>query len=166
MNEVAEAAGVTKPVLYQHFASKQDLFDEVVTSAATVVRTEVQTALNDATGPREKVEAGFASVVDILASNEAIYRVLFDETTRVGPDSTTDLNEVERILAESLAANLQDVDVDDQAIRLLLAHAIVGMIESALRHWYANPFDIKPADLAEHLAALAWAGLRGSAPAR
>ncbi|MGH9249663.1 MAG: helix-turn-helix domain-containing protein, partial [Acidimicrobiales bacterium] len=30
MNDIAEAAGVTKPVLYQHFTSKRGLFSELL----------------------------------------------------------------------------------------------------------------------------------------
>jgi AcrR family transcriptional regulator len=50
MNDVAEAAGVTKPVLYQHFGSKRDLFVELLTEIGAELRDTVAKATADAAG--------------------------------------------------------------------------------------------------------------------
>jgi len=161
MDQVAAAAGVTKPVLYQHFSSKNELFGEVVRNASGELRASVEKALSGASGPREKVDFGFAAAVDILASNRALSRVLFDETARADDTLAADLVAVEHILASGIAEELGTLEDVDGDVRLLLAHAIVGMLEVTFRHWFANDYDIDPSDLATRLASLAWSGLRG-----
>src|SRR5580693_973344 len=57
MEELAEAAGVTKPVLYQHFSSKRLLYLELLDDVGSRLVDEVTTAVDGATGPRAQVEA-------------------------------------------------------------------------------------------------------------
>jgi len=163
MNHIAAAAGVTKPVLYQHFSSKDELFLEVVMGAGERVRSEMERELALATSPEDQVTRGFRSVVSILATDEATYRVLFGPRTRTDPVTGPLVTAVESTLAESVAAMLTDLS-ENPGVRLMLGHAIVGMSEGALRHWYLDDFDLEPAELANHLSELAWAGLRGSKP--
>jgi len=161
MENVALRAGVTKPVLYQHFESKHELFSKVVRSASRELQSAVEKALTGASNPREKVEFGFAAAVDVLASNRAISRVLFDETARADDDAASGLVAVEHLLASGIAEELSGLEDVDDDVRMLLGLAIVGMIESTFRHWFAGDYNIAPSDLAAHLAALAWSGLRG-----
>ena len=50
MNDVAEAAGVTKPVLYQHFSSKRELFVELLADIGAELRDTIAKATADAAG--------------------------------------------------------------------------------------------------------------------
>src|SRR4029077_2624144 len=58
MNDIAEAAGVTKPVLYQHFRSKRELFLELLQDLGQRLREAVGKAASEAGTPREQVEGG------------------------------------------------------------------------------------------------------------
>ena len=64
MNELAEAAGVTKPVLYQHFGSKRELYLEVLREVGGRMVADVGKAIAAASGPRQQVEAGFGAYFD------------------------------------------------------------------------------------------------------
>lgn len=165
MNDIAMAAGVTKPVLYQHFSSKDELFAEVLAYAATDLRTRMEKALAEADTPHGQVVNGFAALVNILARDEAIYRVLFGDSTRSEPTRAAEVAATERSMALIIAAQLTSLS-EDAGVRLMLGHSIVGMCEGALRHWYEDDFDLTPEELAAHLAELAWAGLRGTTPNR
>lgn len=161
MNHIAAAAGVTKPVLYQHFASKTELFAEVVSMVGTNLAAAVEKSIASETSPRGRVNSGFHALIGILATEEATYRVLFGDSTRSDPDTARQVAAIERSMAISIANELADLSAD-HGVRLMLAHSIVGMAEGALRHWYADDYDLEPTELAAHLAELAWAGLRGS----
>ena len=67
MEDVAEAAGVTKPVLYQHFSSKRDLYRELLDQVGNQLVDAVTTAVSAETGPRAQVEAGFAAYFRFVA---------------------------------------------------------------------------------------------------
>ena len=58
MDDIAEAAGVTKPLLYQHFSSKRALYLELVDSIAQDVLVAIGRAVMRAEGPRQQVELG------------------------------------------------------------------------------------------------------------
>ena len=58
MNDVADAAGVTKPVLYQHFSSKRALYLELLELVSLRLMAAIDEATSAAAGPREQVQRG------------------------------------------------------------------------------------------------------------
>ncbi len=156
MNDVAEAAGVTKPVLYQHFRSKRDLYREVLTDVGAHLLDEITKATTAAAGPREQVELGFIAYFRFVAANEAAFRVLFGGGTR----RDEEFAKVEGAIAEAIAT-LIDVEGLSSDQRRHLAHGLVGLAEGTSRVWMAEGADQPPEDLARLVADLAWRGLRG-----
>src|SRR5436305_5871766 len=77
MAEVAEAAGVTKPVLYQHFGSKRDLYRELLDDVGQRLLEDVQKATAAAGGPRQQVAAGFAAYFRFVDGHQSAFRLLF-----------------------------------------------------------------------------------------
>src|SRR6185437_2523072 len=77
MDDVAEAAGVTKPLLYQHFSSKRALYLELVDSVAQDLLAAINEATSTADGPRQQVERGFAAYFHMVVTHEAAFRLLY-----------------------------------------------------------------------------------------
>lgn len=169
MEDVAEAAGVTKPLLYQHFASKRALYLELVDSVARDLLAAIGEALAAADGPRAQVELGFGAYFEMVVTNEEAFRLLYGRADAGDPDLGIALRRVEDAIVEAvdplIAAGLTP------AHRRLLASALVGMAEGASRHWIARrsgraegPGSDDPAVVADRLARqmteLAWGGLR------
>src|ERR1700734_1605545 len=69
MDDIAEAAGVTKPLLYQHFSSKRALYLELVDSIATSMLEAIGKAVAAADGPRQQVEGGFAAYFQLVVTH-------------------------------------------------------------------------------------------------
>jgi AcrR family transcriptional regulator len=160
MNEIAEAAGVTKPVLYQHFRSKRDLYREVLTDVGAHLLDEITKATTAARGPREQVELGFAAYFRFVAEHEAAYRVLFGGGARRDEEFSEMVGKVEAAAAEAIAA-LIDVPGLSGDDRRLLAHGIIGLAEGTSRLWMTQEPTASPDELARVVADLAWRGLRG-----
>jgi AcrR family transcriptional regulator len=160
MNEVAEAAGVTKPVLYQHFRSKRDLYREVLTDVGAQLLDAITKATTAATSPHEQVELGFIAYFRWVAANEAAFRVLFGGGTRRDEEFAAQVAKVESAIAEAIAT-LIDVEGLDAPQRRQLAHGLVGLAEGTSRLWMAEGADQPPEALARLVADLAWRGLRG-----
>ncbi len=59
MNDIAEAAGVTKPVLYQHFDSKSDLYSALLDEVGNRMLDAIAKATADATDGKQQTERGF-----------------------------------------------------------------------------------------------------------
>ena len=160
MDDLAEAAGVTKPVLYQHFGSKRDLYLEVLREVGGQLVADVTKAIGTAAGPRQQVEAGFRAYFEWVARERHGFDVLFAGDTRRDPEFLTELGKVETEFAVAIA-DLIVVDCMTREQRQLLAYGIVGIAETTCRHWIAADLDLPAGDLAQGVADLAWAGLRG-----
>ena len=141
MNELAEQAGVTKPVLYQHFGSKRELYLEVLRAVGGRMVTDVGKAIADAEGPRQQVEAGFLAYFLWVARERHGFEVLFAGDTRRDPEFLAELGKVETEFAQAIAG-LIVVDGINREQQLLLAYGIVGIAETTCRHWLAADLDL------------------------
>jgi AcrR family transcriptional regulator len=159
MDDVAEAAGVTKPVLYQHFSSKRELYLQLLSDVGRQVTEVVVAATSTAPGPRQQVEAGFAAYFRFVADHRSAFRLLFGSSGQADEEFGEVARLVEAAMAEALAP-LINAEIDDEH-RRLLAHSIVGLAEGASRHWVSQELDLDPDRLAARVADMAWAGLRG-----
>lgn len=165
MDDIAEAAGVTKPLLYQHFASKRALYLELLEEVAHSMLEALGRAVAVAQGPRQQVEGGFAAYFHLVVTQAEAFALLFGSDVPDDPEISGAVRHVEDMLAEAV-----DVLIDaglEEDHRRLLAYAVVGMAEGASRH-FLNVHQRQGADLdaadadraARRLADLAWAGLR------
>ena len=164
MEEIADAAGVTKPVLYQHFASKQELFRELLDSEGGELLREVAARAAAETHPYQRVLAGFRAYFDFVCRRTNAFQLLFGSGARLADEFTESVRKLEEEIA-GVIARFIEADIDDEH-RELLGHAIVGLGEVAGRRWVAGHdserLDPAEADrMAVRLADLVWAGLRG-----
>ena len=160
MNQVAEAAGVTKPVLYQHFRSKKALYRELLEEVSTRLTEAIADATVAAEGPRQQVEAGLRSYFTYVTEHRAAATILFGGGDRRDGEFADAIRRVEEAIVESITPLIRVEGLDDDG-RRLLAHGIVGLTEGTSRHWVAEGYDPGPDELAARVAELAWAGLRG-----
>jgi AcrR family transcriptional regulator len=164
MDDIAEAAGVTKPLLYQHFSSKRALYLELVDSIAQDLLTAVGRGVAQADGPRQQVQLGFAAYFRLVVSHEAEFRLLYGRDHADDQELGRALRTVEDAIAEAIDP-LIDAGLDADH-RRLLAYGIVGMAEGASRRFMAQRPDSETEleeeaqKLARRMADLAWAGLR------
>ena len=159
MSEVAEAAGVTKPVLYQHFNSKRALYLEALNDVGCRLRQGIEKATADAPTPHAQVERGLHAYFRFVARERGAFTLLFGGGTRRDEEFALAAAEVEESIASSIAA-LIDVPGLDDGERRLLAFGIVGLAEGASRRWLAQDLQPDVAQLSSLLSNLAWAGLR------
>ena len=159
MNQVAEAAGVTKPVLYQHFASKQELFSEVLRDLGGRLEEAIGKATSTATSPRNQVRAGFLAYFRVVTDERDALELLFGAGSRQEPEFVQIQRSLRASIAEATAA-LIDVEGLDRDDRRFLAQGIVGIAEATSRHWLVEGGEGDPEVVAEAAADLAWGGLR------
>ncbi len=162
MNDVAEAAGVTKPVLYQHFASKKALYRELVDDLGAGLENAIVVAVAEAAGPRQQVEAGFRAYFRWATSQGAAFTVLFAERNRVDRELAAAVAKIESMMAGRIASLIQvDGLTEDQSH--VLAFGVVGLAETTSRQWLGLGLGpgVDADTLAELVAQLAWSGLRG-----
>lgn len=161
MTDIAQAAGVTKPVLYQHFASKRELYRTVLQDIGARLEASVVEAASTATTPRARAEAGIRAYVIFVEDDPDGFELLFNGANRQDDEWSTIIVAVERSLAQAVASMI-DVPAISGKRRQLLAHGIIGLAESMMRFARADDeLNYSHDQLIGDLADLTWSGLRG-----
>ena len=155
MSALAAEAGVTKPVLYQHFASKHDLFAEVLAETGDRLMRAIEAAEVEET-PRRRVEAGFRSFFRFFEEQPAAFDVLYGTSVAVDPDFRKDARRVRDTFAEYLTGLIRTVD---HGSALAMAAGINGLSEGMIRHWMHGDDPRSAEEMAALAARLAWGGL-------
>ncbi|MET1001034.1 MAG: TetR/AcrR family transcriptional regulator [Acidimicrobiia bacterium] len=158
MDDIADAAGVTKPVLYQHFPSKRALYVELLEDTGRQLLDALAAVTNRVETGRERVEAGFLAYFRYVSDSRAGFRLLFSASIRTDPEFARVVEGVVKAAAD-VVSELIEIPASDEH-RRVLANALVGMAESVGRHAFDSP-DTDAEDLARWISELAWFGLRG-----
>ncbi|MGH1493288.1 MAG: TetR/AcrR family transcriptional regulator [Acidimicrobiales bacterium] len=161
MADIADAAGVTKPVLYQHFQSKRDLYRTVLEDIGSRLEASVIEGASAANSPRERAEAGIRAFAIFVEEDEDGFELLFSGSNRQDDEWATIVEAVERSLAQAVAS-LIDVPSIDGKRRQILAYGIIGLAESMMRFAKSDKeFAYSHEQLVADLTDLTWSGLRG-----
>ncbi len=160
MDEIAEGAGVTKPVLYQHFPSKRALYIDLLEETGRQLLSTLAEATNQAGSLRERVEIGFRAYFRFATSDPTAFLFLMGTSLRSDPEFARIVEEILDAAAETIATLIEIPAPEEQ--RQMLANAIVGMAESVGLKALRDPTAKVDGDrLAAWIAELAWFGLRG-----
>lgn len=158
MNDVAVAAGVTKPVLYQHFDSKRDLYKALLDEVGNRLLDSIAKATAEATDGKSQTELGFRAYFRWVAEDHASFRLLFGAGTSNDDEFA---RAITAITAQAAAAIVPLIAVDiPESRRRTLAHSLVGMAEGASRRLVELGDAFDPDQISGEVSALAWAGLR------
>lgn len=162
MEDIAEEAGVTKPVLYQHFPSKRKLYLELIGAVSTDLIEAVSSSATAESTPRQRVLAGFRAYFGFVSASPGAFGLLFGTGARQSDEFADAIAAMEQTVASTVASFIE-ADLDDEH-REVLGYAIVGLAEVTSRRWLMQKGSPGPEDaelLARRLADLVWAGLRG-----
>ncbi|MFJ5547750.1 TetR family transcriptional regulator [Streptomyces sp. NPDC093225] len=160
VEEIAAKAGVSKPVVYEHFGGKEGLY-------AVVVDREMRQLLDMVTGaltaghPRELLEQAAFALLDYIEAYTDGFRILVRDSPVAQSTGTfasliSDIaTQVEDILGLEFKAR-----GFDPKLAPLYAQALVGMV-ALTGQWWLETRRPKKAEVAAHLVNLAWHGLDG-----
>lgn len=161
MADIAEAAGVTKPVLYQHFTSKRDLYRIVLEDIGARLEASIIEGASGATSPRSRSEAGIRSYAKFVEEDEDGFQLLFNGTNRQDEEWNAITAAVEHSLAQAVASLIDVPSIDGQR-RQVLAYGIIGLAESMMRYAKTDTdLAYSQDELVRDISSLTWAGLRG-----
>ena len=168
MDDIAVRAGVSKPVLYQHFPGKLELYLALLDHAAEELVGAVREALASTTDNRARVDATVRAYLAFVAG-DGLHRLVFESDLRSEPLVA---ERVERMMREAVGEIARTIGADtgvDATEARLLSVGLAGMAEVAARWWLAQGGPDDPAEeavtierAAELLAQLAWRGISGS----
>jgi AcrR family transcriptional regulator len=159
MEKIAQRAGVTKPVLYQHFEGKKELYLALLDSDMSRLLAQVSGAIEAAHDNPSRIRKGLAAYFNYIEANVDSFRLLFRETMGADPEFRESIDRFHDAAATSIGAIIADETGKSLELAELLARGIMGMSEAAATWWLDRKQEIEKAELVESLAELAWRGL-------
>jgi AcrR family transcriptional regulator len=164
MDDIAKEAGFTKPILYQYFDSKTDLYREIVAQTAQKLLESLFAAVSSVTSPRAKIEVAFRVYFEMVVSETDAFRILFIHSHE--GETAAELRNLEAGLVSFVEPYINISISDDH--RRQLAAGVVGIAEGAAAAWlnqqsvqgWPTPSPQEARRLAARASTLAWGGLR------
>ena len=161
MDDIAERAGVSKPVLYQHFPSKLELYLALLDQNAEVLERQVREALEQTTDNHDRVYGCVRVYFDFVDDPGGAFRLVFESDLRNEP---TVRERVDRALQKSVEAIADTIARDtglQRADAEMLSCALAGAAEISARWWMNSAGNIPKERAIELVQALAWRGISG-----
>ena len=164
VEEIAAKAGVSKPVVYEHFGGKEGLYAVVVDREMSSLLDAITGALTSSGHPRELLEQAAFALLDYVESSSDGFRILVrDSPTGTATGSFASLiSDVASQVEHLLAAEFKRQKLDPKTAPIY-AQMLVGMV-ALTGQWWLESRKFKKADVAAHLVNLAWNGLAGMEP--
>ena len=161
MDDIAERAGVSKPVLYQHFPGKLELYLALLDQSCDTIIEASKDALAATDDNKQRVAATMHVFYDYVASAQGAFRLVFESDLTNEQAVRERVDRVTRECAEAIAEVIaEDTGLPTEQSRLL-AVSLVGMAQVSARFWLDTAHDLSQEDAATLVAGLAWRGIRG-----
>nr|WP_245596541.1 TetR/AcrR family transcriptional regulator [Nocardioides alkalitolerans] len=161
MDDIAERAGVSKPVLYQHFPGKLDLYLALLDESCTMIIANCREALASTDDNKLRVAATIKALYDYVAADTGAFRLVFESDLTSEPAVRLQVERVTSDTAELVAEVIRDdTGLPDEASRLL-AVSLVGMAQVSARFWLSETAGITLDQATALVSGLAWRGIRG-----
>lgn len=165
MDDIATLAGVSKPVLYQHFDSKLDLYLAVVRRVSVEMVGVVTAALTSTDDNEERIVAGLASFFAGVDRPDSGYSLLLASDLVHEPAVAAVIEDTRRACGEAIGTVLADRTDLPREEAVLLGTTLAGTAQTAALHWHDHR-DTLPRERALALVTgLVWRGL-GGVPSR
>ena len=161
MDDIAERAGVSKPVLYQHFPGKLELYLALLDTQAAALADTVIDALAATTDNHQRVHAVLTAYFGFVDrdDHDGAFRLIFENDLVNDPAVRS---RVELVTQRTTAAVADAVAADtglDRPAAELLATALTGSAQVVARWWLAGDRRVGKADAIALLESLLWRGI-------
>ena len=161
VEEIATAAGVSKPVIYEHFGGKEGLYQVIVDRETTALHELLQQKVRPALAPREALEGSILALLDYIEVNPDGFGLMVHQSPQAiaGAQFSTTMSDMGDYLTELLAAYFEHLNFDVDTAPLY-AQMLAGAVGTMGQIWAQEKSPEKEV-LAAHLVNLMWNGLRG-----
>jgi AcrR family transcriptional regulator len=161
MDEISERAGVSKPVLYQHFPGKLDLYLALLETSADSVVESLRDVLASTSDNKRRVQATIAHWYDYVSEESAAFRLVLESDLANEPAVRQQLDRVLHESATLIAEAIHDDTGLPEAGSHLLAVSLVGMGQVGARYWLDNNSTLSKDEAVQLATGLAWRGIGG-----
>ncbi len=161
MDDIADRAGVSKPVLYQHFPGKLDLYMALLDQHCEALLQAVRDALGSTTDNKHRVAATMDAYFTFVENEGGAFRLVFESDLTNEPAVRERVDRVSLECAEAVSAVIAEDTKQPRDQAMLLAVGLCGMAQITARYWLGAGQPIPKDAAASLISSLAWRGIAG-----
>ncbi len=159
MDDIADRAGVSKPVLYQHFPSKLELYLALLSETAEELVMAVRAAINETDDNDVRVHRAVEAIFGYVGGDSQGHRLVFESDLAGQPEVDRIVDRMTEACIVAITDTITyDTGVDDARGRLLAA-GLVGLSQVSARYWLAQRGAVPQDEAVELVYTLAWRGI-------
>lgn len=159
MDEIAETANVSKPVLYQHFPSKRELYLALLDSHLADLTAMLLAALDSTTDNKLRVQATMKAYFRFMANDDQAHRLVFESDLVNDPEVARRLEGFNAAYADAIARVIAEDTKLAHVEATLLGRALAGMAQISARYWLEANGDLDLEVASDLVYRLAWRGI-------
>ncbi|MGW3916948.1 TetR/AcrR family transcriptional regulator [Streptomyces sp. NPDC005070] len=161
MDDIAERAGVSKPVLYQHFPGKLDLYLALLDQHCESLLLAVRAALASTTDNKLRVRATMDAYFAYVEDDGGAFRLVFESDLTNEPAVRERVDKVTHECAEAICDVIAEDTGLSRAESMLLASGLGGLAQVVARSWLHSDRSVARDQAVQLLTSLAWRGIAG-----
>jgi AcrR family transcriptional regulator len=161
MDDIAERAGVSKPVLYQHFPGKRELYLALLEQQVDELADRVGQAMAGTDDNRTRVDGAVGAYFDFIDAEGEAFRLVFESDLRNDDEVRAVVDRGTRVCVEAIAEVIAADTGADPERALLLASGLTGLAETSARWWLPRKGTVSREEAVSLMSALAWRGISG-----
>jgi AcrR family transcriptional regulator len=161
MDDIADRAGVSKPVLYQHFPGKRELYLALLEQQVDELSDRVRAAMAGTDDNRTRVDGAVGAYFDFIDAEGEAFRLVFESDLRNDADVRTAVDRGARQCIEAIAEVIAVETGADPERALLLSAGMTGLAETSARWWLAGKGTLSRDEAVALMSSLAWRGMSG-----
>jgi AcrR family transcriptional regulator len=161
MDDIADRAGVSKPVLYQHFPGKLELYLALLEHHGNELVRRVRQAIESTPDNKQRVRAAVGALYEFVDGEGQAFRLVFESDLRGEPTVEQAVEGALSACADAVSeAVTADAGLDHERARLL-AVGLVGLSQVTARYWLDAQHSIPKDEAVTLMSTLAWKGIAG-----
>ncbi|MBO8198959.1 TetR/AcrR family transcriptional regulator [Streptomyces sp. CA-250714] len=161
MDDIADRAGVSKPVLYQHFPGKLELYLALLDQHCEALLQAVRTALESTTDNKQRVAATMDAYFAFVENEGGAFRLVFESDLTNEPAVRERVDKVSLDCAEAVSEVISEDTKLPAEQSMLLAVGLCGMAQITARYWLGAGQQIPRDAAAKLISSLSWRGIAG-----
>jgi AcrR family transcriptional regulator len=161
MDDIADRAGVSKPVLYQHFPGKRELYLALLEEHVVELGDRVRDAMAGTDDNAERVVGAVRAYFEFVDAEGEAFRLVFESDLRNDVDVRSVVDRGTEVCVEAIAEVIAADTGADPERALLLAAGLTGLAETSARWWLPRKGTVSREEAVSLISSLAWRGISG-----
>ena len=161
MDDIADRAGVSKPVLYQHFPGKRDLYLALLEEHVSELADRVAEAMEGTDDNRSRVDGAVGAYFAFIDAEGEAFRLVFESDLRNDAEVRAIVDRGTQVCVAAVAEVIAADTGADPERALLLASGLTGLAETSARWWLPRKGTVSRDEAVSLMSALTWRGISG-----